>query len=62
MGSLDKIPDLALEADVGNESLAGFGIDTREVARVGIAVGVGILNVEEEDEVVAVFHDFGLDG
>ncbi len=52
----DEVADLALEADIGDESLAGFHVDAGQIACIGIAVGVGVLAVEEEEEVVAVVH------
>src|SRR5690606_28983319 len=60
-GELNEVADLALEHDVGGEALAGLGVEAGEVARVGVAVGIGVGGVEEIDEVVAV-HDVGVVG
>jgi len=49
------VADFALQADVGDQSLVGFRVDARQVAGVGIAVGVAVSHVEEEDEIIAVF-------
>ena len=54
----DKVADLALEADIGDEALAGFHVDAREIAGIGVAVGIGVLAVEDEEEVVAIVHMF----
>jgi hypothetical protein len=54
---LDEVADLALEADVGDEALARFDIEAWEVSGIGITVWIGVLCVEEEEEVVAIFHD-----
>ncbi len=54
---LDEVSDFAFEAHIGDEALAGFCIDTRKIASVRIAVGIGVLGVEEEEEVVAVIHN-----
>ena len=54
---VDIITNFAFDADVGDESLAGFGIDAGEVACIGVAVWIGIGGVEKIDEVVAVVHD-----
>jgi hypothetical protein len=43
-----------LSAYVGDQPVAGFGVETRQVAGVGIAVGVAVLHVEQQDEVVAM--------
>ena len=55
-GESDEVADFALEANVGDEALAGFHVDAREIACIGIAVGIGVLAVEEEEEVVAVVN------
>ena len=49
----DEIADLALQADVGDEALAGLRVDPRQVPRVGVAVGVAVGDLEEIDDVVA---------
>ena len=55
LGSLDIIADLAFEADVGHKTVAGLGVDAGHVARVGVAVGVSVFNVEQDDKIVPVF-------
>ena len=56
LGELDEVADFSFEADVGDDAVASLGIDAREVAGIGIAVGIAVGGVEEEDEVVAVIH------
>ncbi len=53
---LDEVADFALQADVCDDAVARLGIDAREVAGIGVAVGVAVGGVEEEGEVVAVVH------
>ena len=43
----DVVADLALERDIGDETLVCLRIETRQVAGVGIAVGVAVDDVEE---------------
>ena len=57
-GKEDIVTDLALEADVGDQSVTGLDVDPREVAGVGITIGVAVRDVEEVDEVVPVFYWF----
>ena len=59
-GELDEVADFALQADVGDDAVAGLGIDAGKVAGIGIAVGVAVGDVEEEGEVVAVVHRIGI--
>lgn len=55
-GLRDEIANFAFDADIGDEALASFRVNAGEVACIGIAVGVGVLGVEEEEEVVSVIH------
>ena len=50
---VDIVADLALEADVGDEPLACLRVEARHVAGIGVAVGVAVLDVEQDDEIVA---------
>jgi hypothetical protein len=52
LGNTDEVANLALEADVGDDALAGFWIYPRQVARIWIPVGVPIGDVKEVYEVV----------
>lgn len=61
-GHLHKVADFALEADIGDEALAGLDIDARKVAGIRVAVGIGVLDIEEVDEVVAVGHGVWFSG
>ena len=52
------VADLALEADVGHQPVAGFGVDAGHVAGVRVAVGIAVLHIEQDDKIVAVFDGF----
>ena len=55
------VPDLALEAHIGNQAIARLWIDSRHVARIGIAVRIAVFHVEIHHEIVAtrdrIAHD-----
>ena len=48
------VADFALQRHVADEADIGLGIDPRKVAGVGVAVGIPVGDVEQEDNVVAV--------
>ena len=50
----DVIPDFALDRHVRHEALIGFGIHPWKVSRIGVAVGIAVRHVEEQNEIVAV--------
>jgi hypothetical protein len=50
----DEVAHLALERYVGDQPMAGFGVEARQVAGVRVAVGVAVLHIKEQHEVVAV--------
>jgi len=50
----NKVAHLAFERHVGHQAVAGFGIQARHVAGIGVTVGVSVLHVKNENEVVAV--------
>ena len=54
LGEFDIVAHLALEADVRDEAVIGFGVEPRQVAGIGVAVRIAVGNVEQQDEVVAV--------
>jgi hypothetical protein len=54
-----EIPDLALQANVGDKAAQGVGLEARHVAGVGVAVGIAIGRVEKQCDVVA-FSDDGV--
>ena len=54
LGDFGVVANLALEADVGDEALVRLGIETRQIAGVGIAVGIAVGDVEQENEIVAM--------
>lgn len=51
---LDIVADLPLEADVGHQTVARLGVDAGHIACIGVAVGVAVLDVEQDDEIIAV--------
>jgi hypothetical protein len=57
-GCLDEVADFAFEADVGDEALASFCVEAGEIAGVRVTIRVGVLAVEEVEEVVSVFHGY----
>src|SRR5918994_4343105 len=61
VGEVNVVADLALDRNIGNETLHGFGVDAGQVAGVRIAVGVAIGDIEEENGVVAL-GGVGVDG
>lgn len=60
LGGFDEVSDFAFKAHIGDEALAGFCVDARKIASIGVAIRIGVLSVEEEEEVVAVIHDVWL--
>lgn len=48
---------LALDAYIGDESLASLGVYTGQVVTIGISIGVAILDVKEQDEVISILYD-----
>ncbi|MNG29245.1 hypothetical protein D3C84_1146410 [compost metagenome] len=48
------VADLALEADIRDQPLVGFRIETRQVAGVRVAVRVAVGDIEQIDELVTV--------
>ena len=55
----DIIADLPLEADVCHEAVAGLGVDAGHIAGVGVAIGVAVFDVEQDDKIIAVSDGFG---
>ena len=53
---VNVIANLTLDAHVGNDSLRGVGIDTWEISCIGVTVGIAVLNIAEENEVIAVLN------
>lgn len=49
---LGVVTNFALQRDIGDKTMIRLRIDARQVARVGITVGVAIGNIEQEDNVV----------
>ena len=48
------VADLALQADIGYQTVAGLGVDAGHITGIGVAVGVAVLYIEQNDEIVAV--------
>jgi hypothetical protein len=53
-GDLGVVANLALEADVGDEALVRLGIETGQIAGVGVAVGVAVGDVEQKNKIIAM--------
>src|SRR6267154_1277299 len=51
-----KIADLALEANIGDETVHILRVNARGIGGVGVAVGVAVFTVEEVNEVVSIVH------
>ena len=56
-GDADEVADFAFDADIGHEPLPSFGVETRQVAGIGIAIRVAVGYVEQVHKVVAVIHE-----
>jgi hypothetical protein len=56
LGQFDIIPDLALEADIRNQSAARFRVQPGQVAGVRVAVGVTVHDIEEVDEIITILN------
>ena len=52
-----EVPNLALEADIGNETVHVLGINARRIGGIRVAVGIAVFAIEEINEVVAVVHN-----
>src|SRR5690606_8902872 len=52
----DEIADLPLQTDVGHKPLPRLRVDSGQIPRVGIAIGVAVGDVEEVDEIEAVLN------
>ena len=55
---LHIVADLALEADIGHDAVAGLGVDARHVARIGVAVGIAVLTVKQDNKFVTILDSF----
>ena len=52
-GDRHEVAYLALEGNIGHQPMAGLGVDPRQVPGIGITVGVTVLHVKQNNEVVA---------
>jgi hypothetical protein len=53
------ISNLALKANISDETLSGLDVNARKVTGIWIAIWVGVLDVEKKDEVVSMVHGVG---
>jgi hypothetical protein len=60
LGHFHIVADFALEAYIGHQTVAGFRVDTRHVARIRIAVRIAVFHVEKDYKFIAVFDGFHL--
>jgi hypothetical protein len=51
---LDEIPNFTFQANIGHKAIAGLGINTRKVSRVGVAVGVAVFYIEQQYKLITV--------
>src|SRR6266542_2229350 len=58
LGEQDKVPDLALEAHVGDEAMHILGVNAGGVCGIGVTIRIAVLAVEEINEVVAMVHEW----
>ena len=56
VGGVHPVPDLAFQGNVRDQALGGLGVHSGQVAGVGVAVGVAVLDVEEQHEIVPAFN------
>ena len=49
------VTDFALQAYVGHQTVAGFGVYAGKIAGIGVAVRIAVLNIEEIEEVDSFF-------
>jgi hypothetical protein len=59
MDDTDVVAHLALDAHIGHQSMPGFGIEPGQVAGIGIAVRIAVLDIEQQHEVIAVVEAHG---
>src|SRR6185437_14121562 len=53
------VSNLALDANIRNQSMARFRINARRIAGIGIAVGIAIGHVEQEKKIVTMRNRHG---
>jgi hypothetical protein len=54
LSELNIIAYLAFQAHVRNQAVIGFGVEPWQVARVRVAVGIALANIEQEDKIVPI--------
>ena len=54
LGQRDEVAHLALERHVGHKAVAGLRVQTRQIASIRVTIGVAVLYVEQQDEVIAI--------
>ena len=55
---LHIVADLALQADIGHQTVAGLGVDAGHITGIRVTVGVAVLYIEQNDEIVAVLDRY----
>ena len=55
-GEQGEVPNLALEANIGDKAVHILRVNARGIGGIGVAVGVAVFAVEEINEVVAIVH------
>jgi hypothetical protein len=54
LGDFSVVANFALEADIRDQTLVRLGIESRQISGVGVAIGIAVAHVEQEDEIVAM--------
>ena len=52
MHQADVVSHLALQADIGHQAVAGFRVDTWQVASVRVAVWIAILYIKQQNKFI----------
>ena len=55
----EKVPNLALQTNVSDETVQCVWLKTRHIACVGVAVGIAVSGVKEQHDVVALGDSVG---
>lgn len=59
LDGLHIVADLALQADVGHQSAAGFRVGAGHVADIGITVGIAVLHIKENHKIITLLDGLG---
>ena len=57
-GRLHIVADLTLDAHIRRQAITGFDVDSGHVAGVRVAVGITVLHIKEDGEIITVLDGF----